>query len=102
MVEDRVKTNAVNGDAVGNGHLHLLANVAEPAAAQPVFRARFRHIQRSAISLVDLGQYFAERTEKWIGPFEGLEFANTAKVLQIVNPLVVRIEIHPDGIEETL
>src|SRR5947207_1747735 len=102
MIENGIKADAMDGDAVLDRSISLLADVAKPRTARRVFSAGLGDDHRPMITLMDLLEHLSKRAIKRMGAPQRRELPNAAIAFQVVEPLIVRIKIEADDIKEFL
>src|ERR1041384_935481 len=102
MIEDWIKANPVQRNAIIDCRLDFLADVTQPSWTRAVFGSGFRNDHGTMITMMDLAQHLAKRAVKRVITFQRGELPNLAEALQIIKPLVVRIKVHADNIQELL
>src|SRR2546426_480306 len=102
MIQDRVKTNPMHWGALFNSRPNFSANITQPPRTHAILGARLGHKERPMIAFVYLSEHLAERAVIRTCPGNGRKLAHVPEAFEIVEPLVVRIEIHSNQIEELL
>src|SRR5689334_7863896 len=91
MIEDRIKTDAVNGEAGVMCGDNFLADVVEPFRSREIFGSSFRDEDRPVVAVPNFLQNFVKGSVPRI--------RSRKRRFGIVDPFVLHVEIYTDHVQ---
>src|SRR5207248_8211016 len=91
MIEDRIETDAVNGNPRIMGNNNFIADIVEPLRSAEIFGTGFRDKNGPVITIPDFLHNLVERAISCVG--------SRKTGLGIVDPLVLRVKINANDVQ---